>query len=317
MVRTYEKRLAKLDTLTTQVTPEDALPIAGRKLLAVYFTELLQQAPAIAYSTDALPRTTTVVRRARHLFTVLDDYYKNKIIKAYRPMFDRIYTAIDRVHAYDRLLTNLAIYQSNLDSADEMAFQAVVSLVREDAHSAIATLEKLFERKKYHKFVKSFTKFLLKDGKGVIAPKADVAPYEVRHLAPVLLHEQLAQVRAYDDAINSGDRTTLQELYHTAEDLLDTIAFFEPVLGKSASDFITKLTVVVGLVDGLNMAVLARATLHPQDDLSDEQNDLIQQYLAELDDAAELAISALPEAWASFNTRTTQRKFADALLVLR
>src|SRR5690606_14074425 len=95
-------------------------------------------------------------------------------------------------------------------------------------------LIKWLDSKTYRKALDRFVNFLTKEGKASREPDTAITPYEVRHVAPTLITEQLNTVRAYD-AILSADEMAEPDILHSLriefKRLRYTVDFFTDVLG--------------------------------------------------------------------------------------
>lgn len=294
----FEKRIARLDAVMGVIELDDVLPEAGRRLLAEYFAEVLRLSGSAEYDADTLNTMDMIVRRMRHLMAVLSEYFKDDALAPFTKKLDRLHKPIARAAASAALLRALQA-QTDLESDAVDAAEA--------AHQAnIKRLNKRVQRKKFGKFAKAFTTFLTKDDKGGHSHDKGVAPLEVRHLVPVLLHDALAQMRAYEVQFGTAD-LDLRGFNAATVSFYDLAACFQPLLGRSIGDFLASLEAFIAQLRVAERAAFADSVL----------GDAAPEYVAALQSQHVQFIADLPEIWGRLNTRTNLKKFSDALLVLR
>ena len=78
------------------------------------------------------------------------------------------------------------------------------------------------------------------------------SPHQVRHLLPLLLHERLAIVRAYDVVLPATEDTTLHALRVEYKQLRYALEFFGPLLGNSAQSFLVEVKAMQDLLGRIN-----------------------------------------------------------------
>jgi CHAD domain-containing protein len=139
----------------------------------------------------------------------------------------------------------------------------------------------------------------------------------VRHIAPVIFHQHLAQVKAFDTVLPTEDVPTLHALRIEFKRLRYTLTFFKDVLGATIEDFIDDVKDLQEYLGTLNDAVIARERLEHTPVLSPAEAAVIEEYHALLDAQVAAKVGNFPELWTKFNTRSVQRKLSDALLVMR
>lgn len=294
---TTEKRIARLNNAIRAVELNDMLAEAGRRMLAEYFAEVLRLSGQIQHEITAVSEMQQLVRRIQHVFVALDAHYKTKTIAPFAHSLKKLQKRLDAAVDSQTILASYEAHAAH--DGDELA------LLQTYRDKAFAKLVEETQRKRFAKFAKAFTKFLTKGGRGAISPESETDPAEVRHLAPVLLHEALAEVRAYETALLEDPADALPGFVSSLQRLRDIVAFFEPLLGASIRDFEAQLAQLEAALQPYRLLVIAQPLA------------LSESYMTDLQTRYEQMLSEWPESWARFNTRTTLRKFSDALLVLR
>jgi CHAD domain-containing protein len=83
----------------------------------------------------------------------------------------------------------------------------------------------------------------------------------VRHVAPALIYERLAAVRAYDGHLANASLAELHRLRIQGKELRYTLEFFEPLLGSTAAEVIETVKQLQEHLGQLNDARVALTML--------------------------------------------------------
>jgi len=311
-----EERMAALREAVQPVEPDDLLAEAGRKILLVNFIEMLDHEAGSRSGADieAVHDMRVATRRMRSLLRLLQASYKKKTIRPFTDQIRIIAGRLGAVRDLDVMIDDLTTYQKTLDAEAQANLQTAIDKLVKRRDKARQQLIKLLDSKPYQQFIKRFSKFLTTAGKGANPPEADeVTPYQVRHVVPVILHQHLAAVRAYDTVMENGSTDTLHALRIEFKRLRYAVSFFSEVLGTSTKDFIDEIKAIQDHLGRLNDVQTGRAGLNSLI----EGNSALQDYLAGLEAEAQAKVEQFPAVWARFNSRTIQRHLSDALLVLR
>lgn len=320
MPKVYAKRLVALAEKVREPDPVDDLSEAGRKALLQDFMKMLRHEAGSCSGDDIedVHQMRVAIRRMRSLLRALKPWYRQKTIKPFMADLRKTARVLGEVRDLDVLLVDLERYQSELpDNADADAVQALIEKLIALRQQARKVLIRWIDSKAYRQFIRAFSEFLSTPGQGVVALKSPEVPHQVRHLAPVMLHDCLARVRAYDVLMDDMSVEQFHALRIVFKEMRYMTAFFQPVLGVSAGEFIKVLKSMQDILGRLNDIHVARDVLTGLSDLDDVHQAMIAAYLSTLDAEAEAELVAFPDAWARFNNRSTQRKLSDSLLVLR
>jgi len=212
------------------------------------------------------------------------------------------HTVLNELHQrYDAIL----LIQNAL--ADETTPEIIHSSLQSLLEKHQRTLEELLASKTYRRWTKKMKKLFGQEINDI--PEKLTTPHQFRHVYPVVLTRQLANVRAFDTAIESASKKTLETLRIELIALGDLITTVQDMLGTSASGFLDKLEATTTPLDTLRVS---RLVLKPLKKV-DGTDELIEQ----IREQQSMIREQFPAIWASFNTRTNQRKLSDAMLVLR
>ena len=78
------------------------------------------------------------------------------------------------------------------------------------------------------------------------------APHQLRHVLPILLHERLARVRAYDTVLPASDDAILHALRVEFKQLRYALEFFQPLLGNSNQSFLREAKEMQDILGRIN-----------------------------------------------------------------
>ena len=305
------------------VQPEDTMAEAGRKILLNNFVFVLEREAGsrIGEDIEETHHMRVAVRRMRSTFRLFKPYYKANRILPFRKLLKALGRVLGAVRDLEVMITDLTHYQTTLAEIDRVALQSVVDQLEVERQAARTKLIAFLDSLTYQEFVYTFSLFLTIPGEGAKLKKLDKgAPYQVRHILPVIIYSQLATVRAYDAAtVNIGPKT-FHPLRIDCKRLRYTVANFDAVLGKTGQQFIAEIKILQDDLGRLNDIAVARARLDSwlhEETLAEGQKIALRAYIDTLRAEESQRVADFPTIWAKFNTRKVRHSLSDALLVLR
>ena len=212
---------------------------------------------------------------------------------------------------------DLDVLLEDLFSRDRIGLHHPISTAKVQRDNAHRRLVAGLQSKKFEKLANRLMRFAL-DPDDLLAGSAPL-PVEVRHVIPILLHQQLAAVRGFDPLFSADtypDYETLHALRISFKRLRYVTAYFTDVLGASAEAFISEIKAVQDHLGRLNDVVVFADHLRSHVDNHPEDEPL-KTALVDLETEAATLAKSFNQAWHRFNSRAVQRHLADALLVLR
>ena len=312
-----EERLNTLKNARQPINPTDRMTEAGRKVLLIDWIKMLECEAGSRTGEDIeyVHDMRVSIRRMRSLLRLLRPYYDGREAKKMRDSLSRIGLSLGTVRDLDVLLENLHVYQLTREAEQQAALQEVIDDLEARRVAARAALVTLLDSKFYRQFVKSFSTFLLTPEAGVAQVKTTgVAPVQIRHLLPVLIHDRLAVVRAYDSILLEADAPTLHGLRIEFKRLRYTLSLFGDLLGDTSASYITEIKTLQDCLGHMNDVTTARLQL--KDYLDTSHSTALAPYFAHMEAQEAEQKAKLSALWTHFNSRKVQQKLATALLAL-
>ncbi|MEQ8672346.1 MAG: CHAD domain-containing protein [Aggregatilineales bacterium] len=311
-----------LKSYVESVEATDTMAEAGRKILLADFVTMLdnEKGSRTGKDIESVHDMRVATRRMRTTFNLLGAYYKSKPMRHYVESLRILARKLGEVRDLDVMIANLQAYQEKLeDEEDRTNLAKVISKLDKQRSKARKQLISHLDSKEYAQFVETYTSFLTKPGKAAKAVDEDEpVPFQVRHVVPVIVHEYLANVRAYDNVLEDAEIEILHALRIEFKQLRYLIENFRDVLGNTAGDFIVEVKTMqdhLGRIQDIDVANEALESLIS--DLKKSQRPVLEKYITAISAEHPILVEAFPEVWARFNTRTVQQKLSNALLMLR
>ncbi len=316
----HEDRIAALSNYAQPLEVTDTLAEAGRKIALPLFIAMLQHEEGARSGEDIedVHQMRVATRRMRTLFDAFKDYYKQKTLRNIVPPLRQTARSLGAVRDIDVLREDLLRYQAVAATDLQAGYAWILKRFDKRCNKARKALLAWLNSEDYTSWLDAFTGFLIKAGKGAVkVDENDISPYQVRHVLPVMLHQRLASVRAFDVVIDEVDMTALHNLRICLKQLRYMVEFFRDVLGSSAERFIEEIKVLQDLLGRLNDIAVAQDALSSMKRPDETAAAAIEHYSGAILTEQQELLAELPDVWARFNSRTVQRALSDALLVLR
>lgn len=313
------RRIEKLSELIQPVLPDDSMPEAGRKILRANLLEVLQYEGELTgdNAVHGLHQMRVATRRLRSAFRVFESYYPSKVICPLARHLKATARRLGDVRDMDVMIHNLKQHFDGQGETIQGVLHPIIERVETQRETARHDLFEWLDSANYRGFLKEFMAFLERTDKSNLPPDSRLTPYQVRHVAPVIFHQHLASVRAFDAVLPTDRPEILHALRIEFKRLRYVLTFFSEVMGSTVSDFIEEVKTIQDYLGKLNDAVTAQHYLTDSNSSGPEYQAAVQAYRDSLAREAQTLIIGFPEIWTHFNTRTVQRKLSDALLVMR
>lgn len=303
----------------TEILPTDPMAEAGRKIFVRQLRRMKSHEAGSRSGEDieSVHQMRVAIRRMRSLFNLIGAYYRRKTVAEYERGLREIARALGAIRDLDVLILDMQDFRAELPPASQSALDPVIAILDARRGACRVRLNRLFDSKRYSRFLRRFQRLTKRPGRGARRLKRAETPHQLRHALPLLLHQRLARVKAYDTVLPASDDATLHALRVEYKGLRYALEFFQPVLGRSAGAFLSQVKAMQEILGRINDIAVFSETVASLDALPAEQTAALQSYISARD--AELADlrERFNVAWTRFNNRATQRLFSDSLLVLR
>lgn len=244
------------------VEPEDSLAEAGRKLLRFHLARMVQHEDGTRLGEDIeeLHDMRVAVRRMRAVFEVFGPAFKAGAIKPFLKGLRATGRALGRVRDLDVFIEKAQRYLQDLPAEERSGLDPLFEAWAQEREAARHKMLKYLDSEEYDIFKRNFSEWVNTPGAGatVYAPSADQTyADQVRYVAPVLVYQRLAGVRAHEARLAEASLEQLHELRLEFKRLRYTLEFFKEVLGpevKAVIDDLKKMQDHLGDLNDANVA---------------------------------------------------------------
>ncbi len=243
---------------------DDTMAEAARKTFLFHFERMLYHEAGTRQGEDieALHDMRVATRRMRNAARLFDGYLGSEM-KPFIKGIRRTNRALGAVRDLDVFWKKTEDYLDSEKEEDEPPDLSQLQEAWSEAHQAAREeLLRYLDSKKYRKFKRRFGQYLQSpwpETQPRFTQKGEAVPHRLRHIAPILIYERLANLRAYE-GILPGAEVNL-ERYHrlriAAKYFRYTLEYFEEVLGPDAKTLISHIKKLQDHLGDLQDAVVA------------------------------------------------------------
>ena len=302
-----------------ELRPTDPMAEAGRLIFAQQIRRMRSHEAGSRTGEDieSVHQMRVAIRRMRSLFNLIGAHYRPKTTARIERGLRQTARALGAIRDLDVLILDLQDYQETLPLDDQAVLAQVISILDERRSASRVRLNQLLDSKRYARHLRRFRRFAKRPKKGARRRKRSEAPHQLRHVLPLLLHERLARVKAYDTVLPASDDAILHALRVEYKQLRYALEFFQPILGRSARQFLKKVKDMQEILGRINDIAVFSEYVRSLDRLSLPQSSILESYVSARNRELVVLREEFYDAWARFNSRASQRQFSDSLLVLR
>lgn len=298
---------------------------AGRKVLGFHFRRMIahETGARLGEDIEALHDMRVATRRMRVALELFIPFFKKKAVKPYTNGLRSTTRVLGRVRDLDVFLGKLKDYIANLPESERLGFEVFLSQWDGKHNKAQSKMIRYLDSDRYQLFTHQFGEFLNTPGEGAKRSKT-VQPNQVRDLAPIMIYERLAAVRAFEQVLGNATINELHALRMQLKKLRYTIEFFRDVLGPESKDVIRDIKILQDHLGNLNDADVAcqivngfianqekeQVTLPVHERLNQEP---IFTYLAAKHDERHRLIATFREPWQTIMGREFRENLAKAV----
>ncbi len=252
---------------TPGITPDDSMAEAARKTLRFHFWQMLshETGARLGENHEELHAMRVAARRMRAALHIFAGHLNVATIKPHLKSLRQITRALGTVRDLDVFHEHTESYLAALPPEQRPDLGPLLQAWRRAYDNARASLDTYLGDERYNDFKETFGDFLetpFKEPRPLLRNEVAV-PCRIRHIAPTIIYQRLAEVRAYDEWVNGPDVPLAR--YHrlriAAKYLRYTLEFFREILGSEVNVAINELKGFQDHLGNLQDAVVASERL--------------------------------------------------------
>jgi CHAD domain-containing protein len=319
------------------IEPDDPMSEAGRKTFRFHYRRMLYNEPGTRLGEDieALHDMRVATRRMRAAFRVFGDYFQSKVMAPHLKGLKRTGRTLGPVRDLDVFREKIQVYLATLPEAQRGGLDALLVVLGAQREAARQGMIAYLDGEKYARFKERFGEFVETEGMGSLPVTLNGGqpwPYRVRHVAPMVIYERLAVVRAYDEWVSIPDPPLerLHALRIACKRLRYSLEFFRQVLGSDVKALIKEVVAMQDHLGALQDAVVASEILRdylrwgtwghqvahalPPDETIVAPG--VEAYLEAKQSELQHLLASFPQAWGRITGAGFSRMVAEAVVVL-
>ena len=303
--------------------PDDPIAEAARAIMRNIVEKICfyEKELKVETSPKSVHETRKSIRRLRTALQLFEPFFEKGALELYRKRFRKIMrrlgpardTTVFLVKLENLLDERFAV--GSISSDEQSMLEDLRQYWLSKNEAANEGIQNYCRNGKYQALLAEFDEFTQSPGKETRDVKKDqVALRKTRHIAPILIYQKVAAVRAFDDYLEEVSPTRLHELRIHFKELRYTLEFFSPILGPMVSSSIKTVKRILIHLGDLNDA---RVALEMLDGIEDQH--LARQiglYRTITENELENLTTSFSDLWVEFNQPEWRQKLAAAIAVL-
>lgn len=319
------------------IEPDDPMSEAGRKTFRFHYRRMLYNEPGTRLGEDieALHDMRVATRRMRAAFRVFGDYFQSRAIAPHLKGLKRTGRTLGPVRDLDVFREKIQVYLATLPEAQRGGLDDLLGVLEAQREAARQRMIAYLDGEEYARFTERFGEFVETEGMGslpVALNGGEPRPHRVRHVAPVVIYERLAVVRAYDEWVSIPDPPLkrLHALRIACKRLRYSLEFFCQVLGPDTQALIKEVVAMQDHLGALQDGVVASEILrdylkwgtwgHQVGDALPPDGPVVapgvEAYLDAMQSEMQHLVATFPQAWRRITGAEFSRMVAEAVVVL-
>lgn len=250
----------------TNINADDTMREAARKLLMFHFGEMVknERGTKVGKDIEDLHDMRVAAMRMRSGVEVLEDYLNMEEMSSHYKNIKSTRKVLGTVRDLDVFLEKIDHYLEGQPPERRLEMDPLEDSILIERAKNRGNMLVYLDDARYNKFKKNFADYLSqkKSWKMKSLKNGEPVPRKVKDVLPVLLYEQFAIVRAYDEHV-SGEAVVDPSLdqYHKlridVKILRYTLEFFKEVLGSESKDLIKDLKALQDNLGDMHDTVVA------------------------------------------------------------
>ena len=225
--------------ITQELTSDLDVAEAGRVMMAQEVTKIIEHGAVICAGAEAtaVHEMRKAIRRTFTSFKLFGPYFEHGTLRNYKRGLRRIMRRLERSRDLTVFRLNLAAYkESAAETLTDLQDYWQLQQVKADD-----TLQRYLSDPKRQTFLAKYLDFTDTAGKGVLATADPWVPIKIAHVAPVVIYQRVAAVRAFCDHLDHATDAQLHRLRIQFKELRYSLQFFAPCMGDDINDVLLSL----------------------------------------------------------------------------
>jgi CHAD domain-containing protein len=291
---------------------------AARAIMAGRFQQVLEKEIPVreTASVTAIHEMRKAIRALSTALKLFEPFFAPGVLAAYRRPLRQIMRRLGRSRDRAVFVEQLShfIQETAPEEREAPGLRALAAYWQREKAAADQEVQHYLDQTETRSFLDELGHFLCSEGEGVAAQPKPWAPDKVRHLAPRLIYERLAAVRAFDAYLKQASSREMHRLRIRTKELRYTLQFFEPIMGPTVVDAIVTLKQLQQHLGKLNDGRLALQLLDETD--AEGAAAAVEQYRAvQTENLARLTDDFRP-LWQAFDSFAWRQKLALSIAML-
>jgi CHAD domain-containing protein len=301
---------------------DEPIAEAARMVVATLVEKALSHEDDLSTEADvfSVHETRKTCRRLRTAFRLFEPYYESGLLNGYRKRLRKVMRRLGR--SRDTAVFRIKLEQYLTESPEsesaseieQLSFTAFAEYWKEAQFTADERVKRYLAKGKYAALLRELDGFAHTERMGVLDIAEPMTALQVRYIAPILIFEKLAQVRAFDGYLDGATLKMLHTLRIRSKELRYTLEFFAPVLGPSTAEALSTLKRLLTHLGDLNDARIALELIKEVE--GDSLMPAVEVYDREKTTELETLVDTFPTLWAEFRGSNWRRSLADAIAIL-
>jgi CHAD domain-containing protein len=244
----------------TNLSPDDTLAEAGRKVFLFQFAQMLahESGTRLGADIEELHDMRVATRRMRAAFEVFGDAYEPKVMKTLLKGLRATGRALGHPRDMDVFMEKAHLYLNGLPEDQQTGLDPLLAAWEQERQSARQEMVAYLDSPAYAEFVERFNHFAQTRGEGALSVSVELpVPNRLREVVPVLIYSRMATVRAFEPLLRNARIEQLHALRIEFKKLRYAVEYFREVLGpeaRSVIEVIKKLQDHLGELNDANVA---------------------------------------------------------------
>ena len=295
---------------TQELTGDLHVAEAGRLMMAQQLAKIVSYGQHVYADADmtAVHEMRKAIRRTFTSFRLFGPYFKHGKLRTYRRGLRKIMRRLGRSRDLAVLRLKLDLYNESAERplTDLSAYWQSQQTIGDDV------LMQYLDQPKPQAFFDKYRIFTETPALGALTTADPWVPDKIEHLAPVLIYQRVAAVRAFGDHLQNATVEQLHRLRIQFKELRYTLQFFEPLLNSEIQAVLASLKQSQEHLGNLNDATVALRFLNDVPDLEISAG----RYRSYQQDEQQRLVHTFLPVWQDFDRPAWRQNMAMAMATL-